>query len=145
MNTTILILTITVLLTTAIIMVVDTLGSNNEQQPQALKPMGIEVRNKEFEPRLNVPKVPYDTLIKILNDTIAKELYFWGATDLALKQVKIIEVEETLTDLSIRIDRALSDNIIYDLSYYHTEGWINNYIVKSVRIYIFDYIQSHPI
>ena len=94
---------------------------------------------------VRTPTIPYSELKDILDTTINRELYFWLQLTVNMKDVKIIDFAETVETLSRRISGALSKNFMSDLSYYHDETWIMRYIVRTVKIYVTDYIRKHPI
>ena len=104
-----------------------------------------EVSSEEVEPLKRTPSVAYKELIDILDSTINRELYFWLQLTVNMKDVKIIDFAKTVEELSRAINDALSKDFISDLSYYHDEKWIMRYIVRTVKIYVTDYIRKHPI
>ena len=83
--------------------------------------------------------------MEILNRTIKQELYFTTKLKFDFQDVKIIDFNSNLETISTRVMQSLSDSYLNDLSYYHKNEWIMEYVVKTVRIYLTDYIRNHPV
>ena len=103
---------------------------------------------KKNDGELKVRKTPttsYSDLLDVLNKTIEKELYFAVKLKFNFQDVKIIDFNKNLESISAHIMDALSQSYLEDLSYYHNKKWIMEYIVRTVSIYLTDYIKKHPI
>lgn len=132
---------LTTLMTIVFTYIIDT-TINNRKKEEPNKPEQEQVKEEEVR---RTPTIPYNELKDILDSTINRELYFWLQLTVNMKDVKIIDFAETVELLSRRINDALSKNFMSDLSYYHDEKWIMRYIVRTVKIYVTDYIRKHPI
>lgn len=109
---------------------------------------GLEEKNKDKKVQPKKPVVPatsYNELMEILNRTIKQELYFTTKLKFDFQDVKIIDFNSNLETISTRVMQSLSDSYLNDLSYYHKNEWIMEYVVKTVRIYLTDYIRNHPV
>lgn len=134
----ILFIILTTIVTVVCTYLVDTLILNKKQkepmeQPEAKEPLKL------------TPKVSYTDLMAILDATINRELYFWIQLNVNMKDVKIIDFTETVETLSRRIADGLSVEFMDDITYYHKQTWVMRYIVRTVKIYVTDYIRKHPI
>lgn len=94
---------------------------------------------------MSTPSTSYSDLLQVLNMTIEKELYFAVKLKFNFQDVKIIDFNKNLESISAHIMEALSQSYLDDLSYYHNRKWIMEYIVRTVSIYLTDYIKKHPI
>lgn len=133
-----------ILLTTLVTIVctylVDTLIIDKKQKEKE-----DNTEEVQEEPLKITPKVSYTDLMAILDSTINRELYFWLQLNVNMKDVKIIDFTETVETLSRKIAEGLSAEFMDDLTYYHKQTWIMRYIVRTVKIYVTDYIRKHPI
>lgn len=91
------------------------------------------------------PTTSYSDLLQVLNMTIEKELYFVVRLKFNLQDVKIIDFNKNLESISAHIMEALSQSYLDDLSYYHNKKWVMEYIVRTVSIYLTEYIKKHPV
>ena len=107
----------------------------------------VQKTNKEVEdPKRQVtPSTSYLDLLQVLNMTIEKELYFTVKLKFEFQDVKIIDFNKSLESISAHIMEALSQTYLDDLSYYHNKKWVMEYVVRTVRIYLTDYIKNHPV
>lgn len=105
-----------------------------------------EAKKDDVETKVkSTPPTNYLDLLQILNMTIEKELYFAVKLKFQFQDVKIIDFNKNLESISAHIMDALSQSYLDDLSYYHNRKWIMEYIVRTVSIYLTDYIKKHPI
>lgn len=103
-------------------------------------------KNKEGVQVLRpTPVTSYNDLLDVLNRTIEKELYFAIKLKFNLQDVKIIDFNKNLESISAHVMDALSKSYLDDLSYYHNRKWIMEYIVRTVSIYLTDYIKKNPV
>lgn len=107
----------------------------------------VQKTNKEVEDpkRQATPSTSYLDLLQVLNMTIEKELYFTVKLKFEFQDVKIIDFNKSLESISAHIMEALSQTYLDDLSYYHNRKWVMEYVVRTVRIYLTDYIKNHPV
>lgn len=136
---------LTTMLTITFTFFIDLHINKRKKEEEELKEVKTEEKEIEVVPIKRTPQVPYKELLDILDSTINRELYFWLQLTVNMKDVKIIDFAETVEILSRTINGALSKDFISDLSYYHDEKWIMRYIVRTVKIYVTDYIRKHPI
>lgn len=134
---------LTTIVIMAIMFAIDTLLSKKKLE-EAPEEETKEIKHEVKAIKLT-PKTAYSDLMNILNSTIDRELYFWLQLNVNMKDVKIIDFDETMDSISRRIYNALSPEFVDDLNYYHNERWIMEYIVRTVKIYITEYIRSHPV
>lgn len=105
-----------------------------------------EAKKNDAESRVrSAPTTSYLDLLQVLNMTIEKELYFAVKLKFQFQDVKIIDFNKNLESISAHIMDALSQSYLDDLSHYHNRKWIMEYIVRTVSIYLTDYIKKHPI
>lgn len=139
----ILFIVLTTIITMALMLVIDNyIYKKREEQENKAK------QEEEVKPVKEVkqtPITPYETLMEILDGVINKELYFWLQLTVNMKDVKIIDFAESLELVSRRIHDSISDDYIRDLCYYHDRQWIMEYVVRSVKIYLTNYIRSNPV
>lgn len=92
-----------------------------------------------------VPNVPYQELIKIVDNAIKQELFFATKLQFEFKDIKIIDFNRNLDQISNNIMTGLSDSVVEDITYYHSKNWLMEYIVRNVEIFLTEYIKSNPI
>lgn len=131
---------LTTIFTVVCTYLVDTLILNKKQEEKEGQP-----EETQQEPLKATPKVSYNDLMAILDATINRELYFWIQLNVNMKDVKIIDFTENVELLSRRIADGLSKEFMEDITYYHKQTWVMRYIVRTVKIYVTDYIRKHPI
>lgn len=117
---------------------------NKDVEEQTKASGKSKTRNGENVQRVT-PSTTYSDLLQVLNMTIEKELYFVVRLKFNLQDVKIIDFNKNLESISAHIMEALSESYLEDLSYYHNKKWIMEYIVRTVSIYLTEYIKKHPV
>lgn len=93
----------------------------------------------------NKPINSYTEIKNILDKTIEQELFYYVKLDLGFKSVKIVDFDKSLSLISTRIVNSFAQTFIDEFTYYHTEEWMMEYVVKNVRSYLTDYIRNNPI